>query len=120
MAAFRIAPQFGTAYDRDAVNDKIADYHPYWLVGIHKALDAGRSEGESWPIDKLQITVSPPNEQGFDICRSWQAGNSTLPVFVNPVPRFLREDSRQRESPSSRPQSRAVCSDRTSMKSDWS
>jgi len=64
MQAFHIAPQFGTLFDRDAINAGIADYHPYWLVGIHKAWDAGR-EGEAWPIDVLQIRTSPPNEAGF-------------------------------------------------------
>ncbi|MCY3569474.1 MAG: hypothetical protein OXH38_12655, partial [Chloroflexi bacterium] len=65
MEAFKVAPQFGTLFDRDAVNSRVADYHPYWLVGIHKALDAGRDEGEAWPIDVLQIRCSPPNESGF-------------------------------------------------------
>ena len=68
MDAFQVAPQFGTAYDRDAVNAKIADYHPYWLVGIHKALDAGRDAGEGWAVDKVQICVSPPNAQGWVNC----------------------------------------------------
>ena len=68
MAAFQIAPQFATPFDRDAVQARIADYHPYWLVGIHKALDARRGEGEAWAIDKIQITVSPPNEQGYVNC----------------------------------------------------
>ncbi len=65
MDAFKVAPQFGTLFDRDAVNSRVADYHPYWLVGIHKALDAGRGEGEAWPIDVLQIRCSPPNEAGY-------------------------------------------------------
>jgi 4-hydroxybutyrate CoA-transferase len=41
----------------------VIDYHPYWLVGGHKAMDAGRDEG--WPLDKVQITVSPPNGSGY-------------------------------------------------------
>ncbi|MCY3570334.1 MAG: 4-hydroxybutyrate CoA transferase [Chloroflexi bacterium] len=64
MGAFKVAPQFGTLFDRDAVNAGIADYHPYWLVGIHKAWDAGR-EDEAWPIDVLQIRCTPPNDAGF-------------------------------------------------------
>ena len=64
MSAFQVAPQFGTLFDRDAVNAGIADYHPYWLVGIHKAWDAGR-EDEAWPIDVLQIRCTPPNDAGF-------------------------------------------------------
>lgn len=66
--AFSIAPQFGTPMDRDAVNAGLADYHPSWLVGIHKAADAGRGDGEAWAIDKLMITVSTPNEQGWVSC----------------------------------------------------
>ena len=65
MSAFKLAPQFGTLFDREAINSRIADYHPYWLVGIHKAWDAGRGEGEAWPVDVLQIRCSPPNEAGF-------------------------------------------------------
>jgi 4-hydroxybutyrate CoA-transferase len=63
--AFHIASQFGSLFDRHAINAGIVDYHPYWLVGIHKALDAGRGHGEAWEIDKLVLTVSPPNEHGF-------------------------------------------------------
>jgi 4-hydroxybutyrate CoA-transferase len=64
MEAFHIASQFASLFDRHAIESKVLDYHPYWLVGIHKALDAGRSD-EAWPIDKLIIVVSPPNERGF-------------------------------------------------------
>lgn len=65
MRAFKIAPQFGTLFDRDAINSRVADYHPYWLVGIHKAWDAGRDHREAWPVDVLQIRCSPPNDAGF-------------------------------------------------------
>ena len=65
MAAFRIALQFGSYLDRHAVNARIADYHPHWLYGGHKALDAGRADGEAWPVDKVLITVSAPNEHGY-------------------------------------------------------
>lgn len=68
MDAFQIAPQFGTILDRDAVNAGVADYHPYWLVGIHKALDAEREAGEAWRVDKVMVTVSPPNESGWVNC----------------------------------------------------
>ena len=64
MRAFHLAPQFGTLFDREAINARIADYHPYWLVGIHKAWDAGR-EDEAWPVDVLQIRVSEPNDAGY-------------------------------------------------------
>ncbi len=65
MEAFKLAPQFGTLFDRHAVNSRVADYHPYWLVGIHKAWDARRGDGEAWPIDVLQIRCSAPNEAGY-------------------------------------------------------
>jgi 4-hydroxybutyrate CoA-transferase len=66
--SFAVAPQFGSLLDRDAVNAGIVDYHPYWLVGIHKAYDAGRGEGEAWQIDKSFVTVSAPNERGWVNC----------------------------------------------------
>ena len=65
MRAFKLAPQFGTLFDRDAVNSGVADYHPYWLVGGHKAWQSGRGEDEAWPVDVHMIRVSPPNESGF-------------------------------------------------------
>lgn len=61
--SFRYQDQFGTPYTRAALDARIIDYHPFWLVGGHKALDAGRQEG--WRIDKVQITVSPPNAHGY-------------------------------------------------------
>ena len=57
--------QFGSYLDRHAVNARITDYHPHWLYGGHKALDAGRADGEAWPVDKVLITVSAPNEHGY-------------------------------------------------------
>lgn len=63
--AFQIASQFGTIVEREALNARTADFHPYWLVGIHKALDAGRDDGEAWRLDKLVLVVSPPNDEGY-------------------------------------------------------
>jgi 4-hydroxybutyrate CoA-transferase len=61
--SFDYQDQFGTPYTRAALDARIIDYHPFWLVGGHKALDAGREEG--WRIDKVQITVSAPNRHGY-------------------------------------------------------
>lgn len=61
--SFHYQDQFANPLTRAALDSRVIDYHPYWLVGGHKALDAGRDEG--WPLDKVQITVSPPNESGY-------------------------------------------------------
>lgn len=61
--SFHYQDQFANPLTRAALDSRVIDYHPYWLVGGHKALDAGRDE--SWPLDKVQITVSPPNESGY-------------------------------------------------------
>ena len=62
--SFHYQDQFANLGTRSAHAARTIDYHPHWLVGAHKALDAGR-EGEAWEIDHVQITVSPPNDQGF-------------------------------------------------------
>lgn len=62
--AFHVQDQFGNLFSRPALEAKTIDYHPYWLVGGHKALDAGR-EDEAWCLDKVMVHVCPPNEQGF-------------------------------------------------------
>jgi 4-hydroxybutyrate CoA-transferase len=62
--AFHVQDQFGTIFTRAAHEAKTIDYHPYWLVGAHKALDAGR-DGEAWYLDKVMVQVCPPNEQGY-------------------------------------------------------
>jgi 4-hydroxybutyrate CoA-transferase len=62
--SFRYQDQFGNAFSRPALEAKVIDYHPYWLVGGHKALDAGREE-EGWAVDNILITVSEPDDGGF-------------------------------------------------------
>lgn len=61
--AFRYQDQFGNAFSRPALDAKVIDYHPYWLVGGHKALDAGRDD--AWPVDNILITTSEPDSAGF-------------------------------------------------------
>ena len=61
--SFHYQDQFANVYSRQALEARTIDHHPFWLVGGHKALDAGRDD--AWPVDKVQITVSPPNDQGF-------------------------------------------------------
>jgi 4-hydroxybutyrate CoA-transferase len=61
--SFRYQDQFGNVFSRPALEAKIIDYHPYWLVGGHKALDAGRDD--AWPVDNILITVSEPDDDGF-------------------------------------------------------
>ena len=62
--AFLVQDQFGNVRTRAAHDAKTIDYHPYWLVGGHKALDAGR-EDEAWALDKVMVHVSPPSEHGY-------------------------------------------------------
>ncbi len=62
--AFDVHDQFGTIFTRDALDAKTIDFHPYWLVGGHKALDAGRVD-EAWHVNTVMLTVCPPNEQGY-------------------------------------------------------
>ena len=62
--AFHVQDQFGTVATRPAHDAKTIDYHPYWLVGGHKALDAGRDD-EAWALNKALVHVSPPNEHGY-------------------------------------------------------
>ena len=62
-AAFEYADQFGSVFSREPLESRVIDYHPHWLVGGQKAWDAGREEG--WRIDKVLITVSPPDAHGY-------------------------------------------------------
>ncbi|MDP6606901.1 MAG: acetyl-CoA hydrolase/transferase C-terminal domain-containing protein [Dehalococcoidia bacterium] len=61
--SFRYQDQFGNVFSRPPLEAKVIDYHPYWLVGGHKALDAGREDG--WAVDNILITVSEPDSAGF-------------------------------------------------------
>ena len=61
--SFRYQDQFGNAFSRGPLESKVIDYHPYWLVGAHQALDAGREE--AWALDNVLITTSEPDDAGF-------------------------------------------------------
>lgn len=61
--SFHYQDQFGTIFTRPALEARVIDFHPFWLVGGHKALDSGREE--AWKLDKVQVTVSEPDENGF-------------------------------------------------------
>jgi 4-hydroxybutyrate CoA-transferase len=63
LEAFHYADQFGNPFSRPALDSRLVDYHPYWLVGGHKGLDAGRAD--AWRIDKCLITVGPPDACGY-------------------------------------------------------
>jgi 4-hydroxybutyrate CoA-transferase len=77
MESFDLQVQYALMpQNRQAIHDRIADFHPYSMLMQHKAIDAGRPEAQ--PIDKLLITVSPPNERGF-VCvghACWDAVSS--------------------------------------------
>lgn len=69
LQAFHYADQFGSPLTRPGHDARVLDFHPHWLYGGHKALDADRPE--AWRVDKCFITVSLPDDSGH-VC----VGNS--------------------------------------------
>lgn len=62
--AFDLQVQFALAPDnRQALHERLIDFHPFSLVNQHKAGD--HRPGEGRPIDVLILVVSPPDEHGF-------------------------------------------------------
>jgi len=49
--------------NRQALKDRLIDFHPFHMINEHKVRDVREDEGR--PIDDLLIVVSPPNEQGY-------------------------------------------------------
>jgi len=95
---FRYQDQFGNAFSRPLLNAKLVDYHPYWLVGGHKALDAGREE--AWTVDNEMITVSEPDDAGFVSvgCSVWDSVKTArrakrVIAAVNPATRHTYGDT---------------------------
>ena len=64
MDSFDIQIQYAVQPDaRAALAAKTIDFHPLSMIMQHKAIDALRPEAQ--PIDKLLLTVSPPDEHGW-------------------------------------------------------
>jgi len=64
MDSFDVQIQYAVQPDaRKALADRVIDFHPFSMIMQHKAIDAGREEAQ--PIDKLLLTVSPPDERGW-------------------------------------------------------
>jgi acyl-CoA hydrolase len=64
MDAFDVQIQYAVQPDaRQALAERVIDFHPLSMIMQHKAIDAGRPEAQ--PIDKLLLTVSPPDERGW-------------------------------------------------------
>jgi acyl-CoA hydrolase len=64
MESFDLQIQYAVQPDaRQALADRVIDFHPLSMIMQHKAIDAGREEAQ--PIDKLLLTVSPPDEHGY-------------------------------------------------------
>jgi 4-hydroxybutyrate CoA-transferase len=62
--SWNLQVQYALAPDnRQALADRIVDFHPLHMINQHKARDTRGEEGR--PIDDLLIVVSPPNEQGY-------------------------------------------------------
>lgn len=69
-AAWDLQVQYALAPDnRQALADRLVDFHPLHMINQHKAADTRPGEGR--PIDDLLLVVSPPNEKGY-VC----VGNS--------------------------------------------
>ncbi len=64
MDSFDVQIQYAVQPDaRQALAERVIDFHPLSMIMQHKAIDAGRIEAQ--PIDKLLLTVSPPDERGW-------------------------------------------------------
>ena len=62
--AWDLQVQYALAPDnRQALADRLVDFHPLYMVNQHKAADTRPGEGR--PIDVLMLVVSPPDEQGY-------------------------------------------------------
>lgn len=62
--SWNLQVQYALAPDnREALANRIVDFHPLHMINQHKARDTRGGHGR--PIDDLLIVVSPPNEQGY-------------------------------------------------------
>ena len=75
--AWDLQVQYAIAPDnRQALADRLVDFHPFHMINQHKASDTRPEEGRQ--IDDLLLVVSPPNEQGW-VCvgnACWDAVSS--------------------------------------------
>jgi 4-hydroxybutyrate CoA-transferase len=63
-AAWDLQVQYALAPDnRQALADRLVDFHPLHMINQHKAGDT--RPGEARQIDDLLLVVSPPNERGW-------------------------------------------------------
>ena len=68
--AWDLQVQYALAPDnRQALANRLVDFHPLYMINQHKAADSRPGEGR--PIDDLLLVVSPPDERGW-VC----VGNS--------------------------------------------
>jgi len=76
-AAWSLQVQYAIAPDnRQALADRLLDFHPFHMINQHKAADTRPGEGQQ--IDDLLLVVSPPNERGY-VCvgnACWDAVSS--------------------------------------------
>ncbi len=62
--AWNLQVQYAIVPDnRQALADRLIDFHPFHMINEHKVRDA--REGEGRPIDDLLLVVSPPNRHGY-------------------------------------------------------
>jgi acyl-CoA hydrolase len=62
--AWDLQVQYALAPDnRQALEDRLVDFHPLHMINQHKAADTRPGEGR--PIDVLMLVVTPPSQQGY-------------------------------------------------------
>ena len=67
--AWDLQVQYALAPDnREALADRLVDFHPFHMIQQHKAADFRPEEGR--PIDVLMLVVSQPSESGLRL--RWQ------------------------------------------------
>lgn len=89
LKRFRMNVYMGMAASREAMDQKLTDFTPWFVHSAHKALDDGRPE--PWRMDFTWINVGAPNARGF-CCFGpslWDAATSsrrarTVVAEINP------------------------------------
>lgn len=75
--AWNLQVQYALAPDnRQALSERIIDFHPFSMINQHKAADTRPGEGQ--PIDDLLILATPPDERGWSCVGNsvWDAVSS--------------------------------------------
>ncbi len=75
--AWNLQIQYAMAPDnREALANRVVDFHPFHMIQQHKVADFRPEEGRA--LDVLMLVVSPPNERGY-VC----VGNACWDAVTN-------------------------------------